>query len=164
VSVDVEMWRLLVGLMLLGLAACGDGAQKQEPQPATLPNGASYIPVAPAPQPTATPLPQPPEEPLPANPGPGGGGTADAACGAPTPPALSRINVRVHTSNSDHVMLDSTPLVGPDVVYCQQIGYTDGRAFCPARPDGHPQRVACEAQLVGVASDTGRVGPTWSES
>jgi hypothetical protein len=72
------------------------------------------------------------------------------------------MNVHVHSSNSDRVMLDSTPLVGPDVLYCQQIGYTDGRSFCPVRPDGHPERLACEAARVGLAADTGRVGPTWS--
>jgi hypothetical protein len=138
--------------------------QGQDPQPAPLPNGASLIPVAPAPQPTATPTVEPPsEDPLPAIPGGGGGGgRTTTGCGAPAPPALSRINVRVHTSNSDRVMLDSTPLVGPDVLYCQQIGYTDGRAFCPVRPDGHPERLACEAARIGTAADTGRVGPTWS--
>jgi hypothetical protein len=72
------------------------------------------------------------------------------------------MNVHVHSSNADRTLLDVTPLVGPDVAYCQQIGYTDGRSFCPVRPDGHPERLACEAARVGVAADTGRVGPTWS--
>ena len=48
------------------------------------------------------------------------------------------------------------------MAYCRAIGFTDGRAFCPVRPEGHPERLACEAAVVGRASDTGRAGPTWS--
>jgi hypothetical protein len=51
--------------------------------------------------------------------------------------------------------------VGPDPDYCALIGFTDGRQFCPVRPEGDPQRVACETWLVGTAVDTGRPGPTW---
>jgi hypothetical protein len=59
--------------------------------------------------------------------------------------------------------LDSTPLVkGAD--YCREIGYTDGRIRCPVRPDGHPEREACEAYVVGMAEDTGRTGPTWTRN
>ena len=29
------------------------------------------------------------------------------------------------------------------------------------RPEGHPEREACEAWAVGTALDTGRPGPTW---
>jgi hypothetical protein len=60
------------------------------------------------------------------------------------------------------LILDSTPLVGPDAAYCREIGFTDGRQFCPVRPEGNPDRFACEAQLIGRARDTGRIGPTWS--
>jgi len=42
------------------------------------------------------------------------------------------------------------------------IGFTDGRRFCPPRPEGHPERAACDAALVGAAADTGRIGPTWT--
>jgi hypothetical protein len=59
--------------------------------------------------------------------------------------------------------LDSTPLVGPDVAYCAAIGYTDGRSFCPVRPDGAPDRYACEIWRVGTADDTGYPGPTWTK-
>jgi hypothetical protein len=52
--------------------------------------------------------------------------------------------------------------VGPNAAYCREIGFTDGRQFCPVRPEGHPERFACEAGIIGTASDTGRVGPTWS--
>jgi hypothetical protein len=93
--------------------------------------------------------------------GTGGGGTA-ASCGEPEPAAISRVRVSLHTSNGERMTLDSTPLVGPDVEYCRSIGYTDGRSFCAVRPEGHPERAACEAARVGRASDTGRTGPTWS--
>ena len=78
------------------------------------------------------------------------------------PPAVSRINVKIYNRGNDRALLDSTPQVGPDREYCRAIGYTDDRSFCPVRPDGHPERLACEAARVGRASDTGRVGPTWS--
>jgi hypothetical protein len=70
--------------------------------------------------------------------------------------------VKLHGQQSDRALLDATPLVGPDAEYCQRIGFTDGRSFCPVRPEGHPERQACEAARVGSASDTGRAGPTWS--
>jgi hypothetical protein len=57
--------------------------------------------------------------------------------------------------------LDSTPLVGPDADYCRIVGFTDGRRFCPVRPEGHPERFACEQMISGKAVDTGRYGPTW---
>jgi hypothetical protein len=52
--------------------------------------------------------------------------------------------------------------VGPDPDYCRAIGFTDGRGFCPVRPEGHPERAACEAYVTGIAKDTGRPGPTWT--
>jgi hypothetical protein len=70
--------------------------------------------------------------------------------------------VGVHGGNGERVLLDSTPLVGPDAAYCRRIGYTDGRSYCPVRQEGSPDRVACEATIVGRATDTGRVGPTWT--
>ncbi len=142
------------------LAACGGDHQGDPPQ--RLPDAASLIPVAPAPQPTATPTPgsEPAEDPWPAVPGPGGG--ASGTCGPPLPPAISSIAIKVQGGTGDRLLLDSTPLVGPDVSYCRQIGYTDGRAYCPVRTEGSPERVACEAMRVGQASDTGRTGPTWS--
>jgi hypothetical protein len=78
------------------------------------------------------------------------------------PPPVSRINVKIHGQNSGATLLDSTPLVGPDVEYCRRIGFTDGRSFCPVRVEGNPERLACETARVGYASDTGRAGPTWS--
>jgi hypothetical protein len=131
--------------------------------PDRLPDAAALIPNAPASAPTPTPSPGtlPEDEPLPATPGDAGGGSS-SACGDPTPPPVSRVNVKVHLRQPSRMVLDSTPLVGPDVAYCRLIGYTDGRSFCPVRPEGDPERESCEATLVGRAADTGRFGPTWS--
>jgi hypothetical protein len=69
--------------------------------------------------------------------------------------------VSVHIKGPAAWTLDATPLVGPDAEYCALIGFTDGRQFCPVRPEGNPERTACETWLVGEALDTGRPGPTW---
>jgi hypothetical protein len=58
-------------------------------------------------------------------------------------------------------VLDSTPIVGPDIGYCASIGFPD-RATCPVRPEGNPEREACELYVTGRAVDTGRPGPTWT--
>lgn len=152
---------LLVSLLAASVVAgsCGDEATAPV-GPESLPNAAALIPSAPAPQPTPTPTPGavPDEEPLPAD----AGGVASAGCGEPAPPAVRQIKVTVHGTQAARAVLDSTPLVGPNAAYCRQIGFTDGRLFCPVRPEGHPERAACEAARVGRAADTGRVGPTWS--
>jgi hypothetical protein len=148
--------------LALGIGACGSGQTVEPSRPAPLPDVA-LVPTAPAPQPSPTPTPgsEPDPDPVPAIPG-GGGGGSSGSCGPPVPPPVSRINVKLHGTSGDRAVLDSTPIVGPDVEYCRVIGYTDGRAFCPVRVEGHPERQACEAARVGRASDTGRAGPTWS--
>jgi hypothetical protein len=121
----------------------------------------SLIPDAPL----ATPTPTPEVPALPTDPGGGSGsGTGDVngGCGEPQPPRISRVAVGVLHSQPTQRVLNSSPLVGPDGAYCKAIGYTDGRLFCPLRPDGHPEREACEALQVGRATDTGRIGPTWT--
>jgi hypothetical protein len=103
-----------------------------------------------------------PVEPEPDAPPPGSG------CGKPYPPPITRFGAKVHVKNPtddmDSIMLDSTPLVGPNPEYCATIGYTDGRFFCPVRMEGDPQRRPCENWIVGVAPDTGRPGTTWSRN
>jgi hypothetical protein len=143
--------------------SCGDGG-KPPSQPERLPDAASLIPSAPATRPTPTPTPgaTPADEPDPAIPGGGGGSDVSGECGEPSPPAVSRIRVKVHAQIADRTILDATPLVGPDEAYCRLVGFTDGRSFCAVRPEGYPDRQACEAALVGRADDTGRYGPTWS--
>jgi hypothetical protein len=85
-----------------------------------------------------------------------------SGCGVPYPPPVSRFNLRVQYKGPEYDTLDATPMVGHDVQYCAAIGYTDGRSLCPVRPEGHPERVACEEWAVGKAADTGRYGPTWT--
>jgi hypothetical protein len=122
---------------------------------------ASLIPDAPTPTPTPTPD-------LTAPPGYPGGGVAGGnegsamSCGEPAPPSISRVRIGVLHTQPGRRVLNSTPLVGPDGAYCRSIGFTDSRLFCPVRPNGHPERQACEALQVGRATDTGRVGPTWT--
>lgn len=107
----------------------------------------------PAPESEDEPEPEPTEEP---ETPPAGSG-----CGEPVPPQISRMKVTTHVRGDRFWTLDSTPLVGPDAGYCATIGFTDGRENCPVRPEGHPEREACEAWAVGAAVDTGRPGPTW---
>jgi hypothetical protein len=153
----------LVVVLAAGLAAgsCGDG-EKAPSEPPRLPDAAALIPAAPAPQPSPTPTPGalPDDEIIVVIPG-GDGGGASGTCGEPFPPPISRFNVKVHSAQSGRATLDATPLVGPDVEYCRQVGFPD-RSICPVRPEGTPDRVACEAARVGVAGDTGRYGPTWT--
>jgi hypothetical protein len=87
-----------------------------------------------------------------------------SGCGRPYPPEVTRFNCKVHIKAPDRYTLDSTPLVGPDPVYCAAIGYTDGRTICPVRPEGTADREACENWRVGHARDTGRPGPTWTKA
>jgi hypothetical protein len=82
-------------------------------------------------------------------------------CIEPIPPPLAEIHVVVHIDSGDRKVLDSTPRVNSRE-YCTEIGFTDGRSWCPPRPEGHPQVDVCNEYLVGRASDTGRIGPTWS--
>ena len=70
------------------------------------------------------------------------------------------MNVYVHIRGVNRFTLDATPLVA-GAEYCREIGFTDGRNRCPVRPEGHPERGACETYAVGLAEDTGRPGPTW---
>jgi len=78
-----------------------------------------------------------------------------------TDPPDERIDVGVLIVGANRLILDSTPIVGPDPDYCRAIGFTDGRRYCPPRPEGHPDRAACDSLLVGRAEDTNRYGPRW---
>ncbi len=149
--------------------ACGSLGSPTVPEPtpeprpptATTPSNPSPTPTpilggpTPAPSPTPDPGASPDPSATPSAPTDSGG------CGAPLPPALAQVNVKVHQRGDNHWLLDSTPLVGPDVAYCAKIGFTDGRSFCPVRVEGHPEREACELYVTGRARDTGRSGPTW---
>jgi hypothetical protein len=156
---------LVVGLLA---GACGTLSEPptqpeptprpDQPAPSADPNPNPTPPPilgGPAPKPTPTPEPSEPS-PTPSAPPDDPGG-----CGSPIPPDLSRINVNVHLRGGDAWVLDSTPLVGPDAAYCAKVGFADGRSFCPVRPEGHPERSACELYVTGRAADTARPGPTW---
>jgi hypothetical protein len=158
-------------VVLAGFLACSCGALachtiREELPTQTTATPAPLVPIVPipasptlpTPRPSAT-APPPDQEPLPAPSGGTGGGAG--SCGDPTPGPLSRIEVKVHIVGPSRTILDASPLVGPDDAYCKKIGFTDGRKFCPPRPEGNPERAACDAALIGQASDTHRVGPTW---
>ena len=135
--------------------------QSVAPTPSADPNP-TPAPIMGAPAPKATPTPEPSPEPSPAaTPDPGSTSEGASACGSPTPPALSRINVKVHIKGETAWVLDSTPIVGPDAAYCAKIGFTDGRSYCAVRLEGSAERTACELYVTGRAIDTGRPGPTW---
>ncbi len=106
---------------------------------------------APTPTPTATPTPAPSPTPTP----------VAGQCGQPVPPPVTQMGAKIHIKGPNMYTLDSTPLVGPDSAYCRQIGFTDGRSYCPVRAEGSPDRSACEEYAIGHAEDTGRPGPTW---
>ncbi len=138
---------LIVGMGWLGVALAV-GCDSRSPAPSTPVTPGTPTP-EPTPLPSATPTPDPDVPP------------SGSGCGRPYPPRISRLNVKAHFKQRDFWNLDSTPLVGPDVVYCRKIGFTDGRSWCPVRPEGAPDRVACENWRVGLAKDTGKPGPTW---
>ncbi|HVO13044.1 MAG TPA: hypothetical protein VMX54_20050 [Vicinamibacteria bacterium] len=153
-----------------GLLACGTLDKPTDPQPAPTSSSSAGSggdpksqPVlgAPAPKPTPTPDPNTTPSPSPSpSPSPTGQ-EGEAACGDPLPGPLAKVNMNVYMPGSDNWILDSTPIVGPDPAYCKKIGFTDGRSMCPVRPEGNPQRSACELYVVGRAKDTGQPGPTW---
>jgi hypothetical protein len=101
-------------------------------------------------QPAAFPLARNPDVPPP-----------DQGCFEPYPPQISQFGIKVQLSGAGTKTLDSTPQITSNAPYCASIGYTDGRNFCPLRPEGTAQRVPCEGWRVGLARDTGRLGPTW---
>ena len=127
--------RRLTGMIgLLALCGCGSFSTGPNPQPSSTP--------PPTPTPTPTPF--------------------ATLCGSPAPPPLIGMRVSVQTAvNPTRWLLDSRPLVKNVNGYCQQVGLS-GRQ-CDTRPEGNPQREACDALVVGKSKDTGRVGPTWSD-
>ena len=162
-------------LLAAGLASWGCGKLPDPSGPDPIPESPGPAPPAgePNPEPTPTPIlgspssaptpeppPDDPSEPS-GDPEPEPSPPVASGCGSPVPPEIARMNVKVHLRGPSAWTLDATPLVGPDADYCAAIGFTDGRAFCPVRPEGHPEREACETFAVGVAVDTGRPGPTW---
>ncbi len=111
----------------------------------------------PAPGPTTSPTPTPTPGPTP-TPTPSPTPTPTTGCGDPLP-VVSNIKVVIHLQGPVRWTLDATPLVH-NAEYCAEIGFP-GRLDCPVRPEGDPERSACEEYALGYAEDTGRQGPTW---
>jgi hypothetical protein len=110
--------------------------------------------------PTIIPIPTP-------TPTPTGISTPDPSTSAcvPEPPPIARVNVKVHNDQGVKKVLDSAPIVcsgGAFEGFCEKMMNDPNRRCCPPRPEGHPQRVACDELLMGRARDTGKVGPTWT--
>jgi hypothetical protein len=153
---------------LLALA-CGTLHNPTEPKPAPEKNSVSNppdpgglpAPVFGGPAASPSPSPSPSTDPSGQATPPPSSGEGSTECGQPLPPPITIIDVKVHLRGSDAWILDSTPLVGPDLEYCRKIGFTDNRSVCPVRPEGNPQRSACELYAIGRAKDTNRPGPTW---
>ncbi len=133
--------------LAIAVSSCGSGSN-------TGPN--------PAPTPTPTPVPITNPTPMP---------TPDwrAQCGEPVPPPLYGMKVSVQLDQGFRKLVDSRPIVenvgrgNPTESYCGKVGFDWRQPWCDTRPEGHPQRVACDALVVGRASDTGRYGPTWTK-
>jgi hypothetical protein len=68
----------------------------------------------------------------------------------------------IHIRGPNKWTLDVTPQVH-DGDYCTKVGFV-GRLDCPVRPEGAPDRLACEIYDIGYAKDTGRPGPTWTRN
>jgi hypothetical protein len=134
-------------LLLAGWAATGVALTRC--------GSSSSSPTATATPPAVT-LPSPSPVPTPSGPI---GLPAGMVC-SPTPPPLYRMSVKVHAGESGRWILDSKPLVVSEDGYCDKMGFGDWK-FCETRPEGHPQREACDYLVTGKASDTGRWGPNW---
>lgn len=151
--------RAVVITLSLAAASCGLSAPtppEQEPErdSSSVTPTNTRPPAAPGASPTATPGPTDP------SPSPSASPTPDASgCGDPLPPPITQIVVKVHMKGDDAWTLDSTPLVH-DFAYCTEVGFVN-RADCPVRPEGNPERSACELYAVGRAKDNNRPGPTW---
>src|SRR5512136_2628292 len=112
--------------------------------------GRGGTPTQPTPPPTSIPTPQPTPTPL---------LPVGMVCD-PTPPPLLRMQLKIHANEGGHVVLDSKPLVPNVDHYCDRVGFGDWK-FCDTRPEGNPQRVACDYMATSKSEATGRWGPTW---
>lgn len=79
----------------------------------------------------------------------------------PTPPPLKRVLPQLWRQRGNGWIIDTKPQVMNVDGYCGRTGQSGG-AWCDTRPEGDPQREACDFLAVGQASDTGRWGPTWN--
>jgi hypothetical protein len=160
-------------LAVVTLAACTRLITEELPTQPVGPGGPS-VPATPTPTTISTPIPVSTPAPTPTptiiptpTPSPTGPPTPDPSTSAcvPEPPPLARVNVKVHSDQGVKKVLDSAPIVcsgGAFEGFCEKMMNDPSRRCCPPRPEGHPQRVACDELLMGRARDSGRVGPTWT--
>jgi hypothetical protein len=87
---------------------------------------------------------------------------AAGGCGLPHPPPIAGFSSGTRLAGEGVVEIDAAAIVGPDVRYCSEVGFPDGRSLCTVRLDGDPDRDSCQDQAVGRSRDTGRLGPTWT--
>jgi hypothetical protein len=125
---------------LAALVACSSASGPSSPPPPS--TTLATLPPTPAPTPTPDPL--------------------VAACGSPAPPPLYGVKIKVQTDQGVRKLLDSRPVVANEDGYCGKVGLPGGARFCDTRPEGHLQREACDALVMGRADDTKRIGPTWT--
>lgn len=126
-----------------GLALVSCGSDPSTPTPVRTP----VVGIGPTPAPTQT-----PSKSVTLPPG--------MVCSDPTPPPLLRMSVKIHAQDPPRIVLDSKPVVVSVNGYCDKVGFGDWK-FCDTRPEGHPERAACDYLVTGQAEDTGRWGPTW---
>ncbi len=84
-------------------------------------------------------------------------------CGDPVPPALFRYDVKVWSGTckpGEGCLLDTKPVVENVNNYCERAGFGSTWRWCDTRPEGHPERVACDYLLVGQNKEK-QWGPTW---
>lgn len=143
---DLKRLTLLGTWAVTGVMLAQCGASSSSPAGAPTPGVGTPSPATPGPTPTATPTPS--------------AGLPPGMTCSPTPPPLLRMHLKVHDDSGDRKVLDSKPLVANVDHYCDRVGFGDWK-FCETRPEGHPERVACDYLVTGKAEDTGRWGPTW---
>jgi len=131
---------LFCGTLAIGATVHCGGDSPSTPQPPTVPT------TAPSPSPTPPPV--------------GIVLPAGMVCD-PTPPPMLGLKAVMWRRHGNGWVLDSTPIVPNVDRYCDRVGFGDWK-FCFTRPEGNPQREACDYLVVGQASDTGRWGPTWT--
>lgn len=132
----------------LALVSCGEESTTSAPTPVRTPVIATGTTV-PAPTPTPTPTSSKPNT-LPAG----------MKCSEPTPPPILRLNVKIHGYEGNRIVFDSKPIVPNIDGYCEKAGFGDWK-FCDTRPEGHPERTACDYLVSGISPQTDRWGPTW---
>jgi len=134
---------------LLGVAAAGMLLARCGSNSSSPTAGPTPAVIVSSPSPSSTPTP-----------GTSSGLPAGMVCSSPTPPPLLRMSLKIHAGEPRRFVLDSKPLVVNENGYCDKVGFGDWK-FCETRPEGDPQREACDYLVTGKAQDTGRWGPTW---